>query len=162
MAREAGLDLGEHVVGRVDQHEIVLRARGRLPLDRSHDVAAHDARTDQPQVVEVALDRSHCVRLLLDEHRTRCASRQRLDAESAGAGVEVEDAGAVHWADEVEDVLADAIGRRPRVEPGWRDELVALAAAGDHAHRGIVARLRSKPHAARRRHRRGFGRRLRG
>src|SRR5207237_7924 len=40
--------------------------------------------------------------------------------------------------DEVEDVLADAVRRRPRVEAARRDKLVPLPAAGDDAHRQIV------------------------
>src|SRR6185437_16335118 len=121
------------------QHEIVLRARGRLLRDGADDVAADDARTRQPQPVEVALDRVHGVRVLLDEDRARGAAGERLDPQRTGAGEEIEHARPVHGPDEVEDVLADAVRRRPRVETAWRDELVALAAAGDDAHRKIVA-----------------------
>ena len=99
------------------------------------DVAADDARAGQPQPVEVALDRAHRVGVVLDEDGARRAARERLDPERAGAGEEIEHARAVDRADEVEDVLADAVGRRPRVEAARRDELVPLPAAGDHAHR---------------------------
>ncbi len=66
MAGEAGLDLGEHAVGRVDQHEIVLRARGRLLRDRPEDVAADglvvvetDARTEPELPLPVRTSRKY-------------------------------------------------------------------------------------------------------
>ena len=74
VAREAWLDLGEHAVGRVDQHEIVLRSGGRFPRDRSENVAVDDARARQPQPVEVPLDRPHGVRVVLDEDGARGAA----------------------------------------------------------------------------------------
>ena len=60
-------------------------------------------------MVEVALDRPHGFCVLLDEHRTRRTARERLDTERARTGEEIEDAGAVDRADEVEDVLAHAV-----------------------------------------------------
>ena len=59
MAGEAWLDVVEHAVGRVDQHEIVLRARGRFPGDRPEDVATHDARSEPELPLPVRTSRKY-------------------------------------------------------------------------------------------------------
>src|SRR5207244_9818329 len=65
------------------------------------------------------------------------APRQRLEAHRARARVEVEHLRVVERADDVEDVLAHAVRRRPRVLAAGRVDRVALARAGDDPHYGI-------------------------
>ena len=162
VARELGLEVGVHLVGRVDQHEIVLPAGAGLARERRDGVLAQDGAA-QPQLVEVALDRPHRVGVALDEDGARRAARERLEPHRAGARVEVEHRGAVERADEVEDVLAHAVGRRPRVEARRRLDRVPPVRAGDDPHaadrcrsvscreagvvrrRGDVRRSRSRP-----------------
>jgi hypothetical protein len=76
---------------------------------------------------------------VLDEDGARGSAREGFDPHRAGAGEEVEYPRIVHRPDEVEDVLADAVGGRPRVEPARSGELVPLPAARDDPHVRIVA-----------------------
>src|SRR5207248_3912636 len=114
--------------------------------------------------VEVALDRPHGLRVVVDEDGARCPAREGLDPERAGTGEEVEHLGIVDRSDEVEDVLAHAVRGRPGVEPARRGELVPLAAAGDDAHHKSLERAspgRTWPEPGTRRVRRRHAPRLR-
>src|SRR5207253_7927258 len=106
--------------------------RRRLLRDRPEDVAAHDPRAREPHAVEVLLDRPYGVWVVLDEDGAGSSARERLDPERARAGEEVEHLRVVDRPDEVEDVLADAIGGRPRVEPARRYALLPLPRHRDH------------------------------
>ena len=105
-----------------------------------------DAGPRQPQPVEVALDRADRVGIALDEDGARGAPRERLDPERAGAGEEIEHARVLERPHEVEDVLAHAVGRRPRVEAARRAQLVTLAAAGDDPHERSLERAVARRH----------------
>ena len=78
MAREAWLDLGEHAVGRVDQHEIVLRAGGRLPRDRPR--ARRRARRARPSAAAWSRLRSIVAHRVRGRARRRRRSRRRARA----------------------------------------------------------------------------------
>ena len=82
---------------------------------------------------------------VVDEQRAARAARQRLDAEGARARVEVEHALAVERAEDREQRLADAVGRRARVPAGRRGEPPAPERAGDdpHAATGLASTARS-------------------
>jgi hypothetical protein len=86
------------------------------------------------QLVEVALDRTNRVAVALDEHGARGAARERLEAHRARARVEVEHRGAVDRTEDVEDVLAHAVGGRPGVAAFRRVDGVAAMRARDDAH----------------------------
>ena len=159
VARELRLDVGVHVVGRVDQHEIVLPARARLRAQSPEGVAAHDPRARQAQLVEVPLDRRAASRVVLDEDGARGAARERLEPHRARARVEVEHGRAVDRPEDVEDVLAHAVRRRPCPSPrgAW---IGAPAGAGDDPHARIVASRRGEPSGLRSQTARPIGRRL--
>ena len=122
------------VVGRVAEHEVV---RAALAGQRAQRVLAEDGRV-QPQLVEVRVDHAAGVAVRLDEGRRRGAARERLEAHRAGAGEQVEHVGVVDRADQVERVLAHAVGRRPRVAALRRRDPVAAVGAGDDPHAGAV------------------------
>jgi hypothetical protein len=76
---------------------------------------------------------------MIDERGVRRATGQRLDAEGAGPGEQVEDPGVVdrtHRPQRVERRLADAVARRPRRVPSGRDEVQPSGRSGDHTHSG--------------------------
>src|SRR5690349_19733270 len=56
VARELGLEVGEHRVRRIDEHEIVTPACSPLGRERLDGVRAQDGRAREPESVEVALD----------------------------------------------------------------------------------------------------------
>src|SRR5262249_26341961 len=124
----------ELLVGRVDEHEIVAPAGGGLVVERGEYVLAEDAGAGQAELLEVAVDRPAGVAVVVDEEGAGRAARERLEAERARAGEQVEHRGAVDRADQVERGLADAVARRARVRAGRREDAGAAAAAGDDPH----------------------------
>ena len=68
------------------------------------------------------------------ERRARRAARERLDAERAGARVEVEHVQPLDRPEQVEERLAHAVRRRPRRGSAWRGDPPSLVRAGDYAH----------------------------
>src|SRR5581483_6983968 len=131
IARELRFEVGVQVVRRVDEHEIVLRPLGGEHGDR---VAPQHGRL-QAQLVEVALDRAHCVAVRLDEDGARRPARERLEAERARAGVQIEHGRPVDGPEDVEHVLAHAVGRRPGLLPLRSVDRVPFPRTGDDAHR---------------------------
>ena len=75
-----------------------------------------------------------CVELALDEHDPLGPARQRLDAERAGAGEQVEHPRPLQLAEHREQRLAHALRRRPRGPAPRRLEPPAPETPGDHAH----------------------------
>src|SRR4029079_12035442 len=114
-------------------------------------VAAEDARAPgQAESLDVAADRSARRHRFLDEERVGGAAREGLEAEGAGAGEKVEharalDRVAVGVREDVEDRLAQAIGRRPRVAPRGRGERPAANLTADDAHRASPVSAFSLP-----------------
>ena len=104
--------------------------------ERAKGVGAEHGGGCQPELVEVALDRAHSVTVALDEDGARGAARERLKPHRAGARVEVENGRVLDRPDDVEDVLAHAIRRRPRFEPARRVDRVAFPRPGDDPHQG--------------------------
>src|SRR5205807_4833419 len=89
------------------------------------------------ELVKVPLDRTHRIRLGLDEHHGPRSPRQRLEAHRARPCIEIEDARRLDpGRDEVEDVLAHAVGGRACTEALRRVNRVTLALARDDAHQG--------------------------
>src|SRR5207249_5721533 len=121
---------GVVVVGRIGEHEVV---RGAIGRKRAERVLAEDGRV-QLQLVEVRVDRAARLAVGVDERRARGAARERLESERARAGEEVEYARLVDGADQVEGRLADEVRRRPRRQPLWRGDPVALLVTGDDPH----------------------------
>src|SRR5436190_8488499 len=74
VAGEPGLQGGKHLVGRVDQHEIVAAARGRLGGESPERLLWDDASAGQAELVEVAVDGTERVAVALDEDGARGAS----------------------------------------------------------------------------------------
>ena len=70
----------------------------------------------------------------LDERRARRPAGEGLDAERAGAGVEIEHPGAADVAERREERLAHAVARGTRRPPAGGHQPAAAEAAGDHAH----------------------------
>ena len=87
------------------------------PAQETQHILARDVAAADPDGVQVALDRGHRARVALDEDGARGAARERLDAERAGARVEVEHARAVDVPEDREERLADAVGGRARGVP---------------------------------------------
>src|SRR5881227_2107650 len=101
VAGEPGLQAGKHLVGRVDQHEIVAAARGRLGGESPESLVWDDAGAGEAELVEIAVDGAQRLSVGLDEDGARGASRERLEAHRAGAGEEVEDGRAADGTDQV-------------------------------------------------------------
>src|SRR4051812_34487122 len=77
-------------------------------------------------------------RVLVDEHRGAGAAGECLDRDGAGAGIEVEDAGALDAvAEGGKDRLADAVGGRPHLPSPRGDQPLPFELSGDHPHSGI-------------------------
>src|SRR5436309_6606821 len=74
VAGEPGLQGGKHLVGRVDQHEIVAAARCRLGGEGPERLLWDDASAGQAELVEVAVDGTERVAVALDEDGARGAS----------------------------------------------------------------------------------------
>ncbi len=94
---------------------------------RPHGVQRQHGRL-QPELVEVRVDHAAGVAVLLDEGGARGAARQRLEPHRARAGEQVEHLGVVDRADQVERVLAHAVGGRPRLAALRRGDPVAAVA----------------------------------
>ena len=100
--------------------------------------------------LDVVADEAARLRASFDEHHARRAARQRLEAERAGAGEQVEDAQAIEVRAEpagqdVEHRFADpsAVGRINVI--GRREQLLAAKLAGDDAHRAGSGLGRTRP-----------------
>ena len=104
-----------------------------VDLEHGDGVLAEDGRA-QPQLVEVTLDRSNGVGVALDEHDALGAARERLEPDRTRPRVQVEYGRTVDRADDVEDVLAHAVGGRPRVLARRGTDRMALPRAGDDPH----------------------------
>src|SRR5436190_7446510 len=140
VAGKPGLQGGKHLVGRVDQHEIVAAARGRLGGESPESLVRDDAGAGEAELVEIAVDGAERLSVGLDEDGARGASRERLEAHRAGAGEEVEDGRAVDGTDQVEGRLAGTVRGRTRVMSLRGKDSRALVGAGDDSH----SRLTSK------------------
>src|SRR5579863_4350461 len=86
------------------------------------------------------------LRAVVDKERKFSAARNRLDAERAGAGKQVEHAGirnriVVGVNQDVEERLAQTIRCGTNVTRGRRGEIAALQPAADDAHSLFVPRL---------------------
>ena len=124
------------LVGGVDEDEIVGVALAR---EEGEGVAAHDPRSRQAQLLQVALDRTARVSVGLDEDGPGRPAREGFEAHRAGTGVQIEHGGAVDRADQVEGGLPDAVGGGPGREALRRLDRVTLAAPGDDSHRHRIA-----------------------
>ena len=136
---EASACLAEALaIGRVGEDQRERRHGAGRP--QPGGVAAEDAGAPgEAQRLDIGADGAARRHRLLDEERKGRAARQRLEAERAGAGEEVEHAGALqHIAmavgENVEDRLAQAVGGRPRVAAGGRGERAAAKLTADDAH----------------------------
>src|SRR5712692_9889856 len=133
-------DVGER---RIAEHEVVRSGRGLL--DEREHVGGDDLRalaeSDRRDVLPKGVEGR---RRSLDERDARRAARERLDAERAGAGEEVESARVGDdRPEDPEERLADPVGRRPRPSPAWRVERAALGASRDDAHYASAYRRQS-------------------
>src|SRR5687768_14433710 len=106
-------------------------------------------RLGQPEGIVIRPDDGDRARVALDEQRARGAPRQRLDAERARAGVEVEHPGPVQRAEHREQRLADAIRRRARSAARRRCEPAPAEAARYDAHALTPPRPRARPRPGR-------------
>ena len=147
---------GEHTVGRVDQHEIVAPALTDIGGEAARRILASELRADQPELLEVALDRRQGLPVGLHEDDPGSPARERLEAHRARAGVEIGNARAVERADQAERCLADTVGGRPRRRALRSHDARALAGAGDDPHpRPRLARPTMCPRTCARPRRRG-------
>ena len=133
-------------VGRVAEDEVEGRDRaGGAEVGR---VAAQDAGDAvQAERLHVLADEAAALDACLDEHRRRRAARDRLDAERAGAGEEVEHARAlarqvVAVDEDVEERLAQPVARRTDVVRARCGERPAPKSSADDAHADFVSAAR--------------------
>src|SRR5436309_14031622 len=97
---------------RIAEREVEWSARPRV--EKADHVGGHGRRA-RPEAsrLEVLTERPHSLRVALDERRGEGASRERLDAERAGTGEEVEHAGArERGLEDGEEGLPDPLCRR--------------------------------------------------
>ena len=140
VAGKPGLQGGKHLVGRVDQHEIVAAARGRLGGESPESLVRDDAGAGEAELVEIAVDGAQRLSVGLDEDGARGASRERLEAHRAGAGEEVEDGRAADGTDQVEGRLAGTVRGRTRVMSLRGEDPRALVGASDDSHRSLTSK----------------------
>ena len=119
------------------------RRAGRRGRGRRCATRAGAPRRASPQVTRAPVSRSRsrfseivrqAARSLSTNVTALGAARERLDPHRAGAGEEVEHAGAVDRPDQVERRLADAVAGRPGREPLRRGDPGAAMRAGDDSH----------------------------
>ena len=121
------------LVGRVDEDEVVAASTRTLLAESRGDVAVRDRRAGEPQLLEVRPDHPRGVAIALDEDAARSAARQRLEAQRARAGEEVEHRRSLDRPDQRERRLAHAVAGRPRAGLR-RGDPVALPRARDDPH----------------------------
>ncbi|MEY4950836.1 MAG: 2-phospho-L-lactate guanylyltransferase [Pseudomonadota bacterium] len=126
-------------IGRVEQDQVEgSPARGQSAQrggDRGHD---HLGPAGEPAALDILPQDASNRGRLLDRDQVRRASRERLDAECAGAGEEVENPPAgdrVTTLEDPEERLAQATRARPDREPARTAQRPPLGLARDHAHR---------------------------
>src|SRR6185503_19510923 len=92
---------------------------------------------------EVLLDERDGAAVLLDERHLRRTAADRLDPDRARSGESIEDTRAVDARrQDVEQRLAELVGRRTQSVPAGGFETTAFQATGDNPH-GRVTRFRS-------------------
>src|SRR5690242_12191735 len=112
-----------------------------LFVQPAHHRAAGDV-CDEAERVRVVANEVASVTIDVDEERATGAARQRLEAERARAGVEIEDfRGRIRASDQdVEDGLAHLVRRRARARAFGRLERATTDAAANDAHGALIAR----------------------
>src|SRR3954451_19127484 len=136
-------------VWRIQEDQIVLTGPLACGAQGPGDVAA-DHFDLVFEALEVRPDGPDGRRVVVDEGGGGGAAAERLDAQRAGPGEEVEDAGVVESrAEDGEQRLLDAVGRRAGGLTRRRDEAPALVRAGDDPHltRGWARALRRRRRA---------------
>src|SRR5215207_5323221 len=136
-------------VWRVEEDQIVGGATGVCVAQYPPGVVAYHLRV-HAQGVQIGPDGVHGGPRVVAQQRAARPARERLDPQRARAREEVEHALAVQRAEDGEQRLADAIGRRAGVGAGWRGEPPASVRAGDDPHAAIgLASTRSSASASR-------------
>src|SRR5438445_6700331 len=91
-----------------------------------------------PAPLEIACDQLLRAAVALDESGGRGAATQRLNAEGARSRVQIEHTRARDArCEDVEDRLAQPVGRRAQACPRRRAETTTFVRSGDHPHHGI-------------------------
>src|SRR6266576_1360029 len=93
----------------------------------------------QAQRLDIVAQQRSRFGAVIDEERERRPSRDRLDAERAGAGEQVEHAGTLNrivvgMNEDIEQRLAQAVRGGADLARGWRGEIAALQSPADDAH----------------------------
>ena len=101
----------------------------------------------EPQRLDVLPQQRPRLRAVVDEQAKRSAARDRLDAERAGAGEQVEhpriaDGIAIGMRENVEQRLAQAVGGRPDLARGRARDRAPAQSSADDAHRLLSAHSR--------------------
>lgn len=125
------------VLRRGEEDDVVGLAR-RLAQELEHVAAQHaHGVAGQAGLGEVVVDGAHGGGRLLDEVAASRAAAQRLDADAAGTGEEVEHPGVVDvGAEDAEERLLGPVGDGARAVAWHGLQAPAAGLAGDHAHAG--------------------------
>src|SRR5581483_2487822 len=124
------------LVRRVDEDEVEAAA---LDGEEAQHLRARSLGTREPELRQVAGDRPTRLAVRLHEDGARRAPGEGLEPHRARPGVEVEDRGAFHRADEVEGRLAYSVRGRSRPGPSRGEDARALPATRDDPHRPVTA-----------------------
>src|SRR3954447_22824026 len=129
-------------VGGIEERQIVSVSAAACGVEGRAGRAGEPRRLrrGEPERVEIGPDHGHRAGLALDEQRARGAPRQRLDAQRARPGEQVEHARAVERPEGREQRLAPPIRRRPRAAPRRRLQAAAAEPARYDAHGGTRPR----------------------
>ena len=130
--------------GRASSEEVVQAHIDRMHAAKLSRIAAKDARhAAEPERRNIFANECTRLGVVIDKQCESCAPRQRLDAECAGAGEQVKDAGAgervivgVHQ--NVEQRLAQPIGGGTDRRRFWAGQCAASQPSAHHAHHSMI------------------------
>ncbi len=143
--REHAIIIGTMVVGRVEENDL-RRCRGACVFLRENlEGAAGVDREDTNAFFygkrgDIFLDERHSGGMIFKEHHFGGATTQGLDADSAGAGKGVDEAGADHeLAENIEECFPKAIACGAKIEAFEALQVAAAKFSSDNAHGNCCA-----------------------